>query len=230
MILTRAQFWQSAAVGVVFAAATFVGIQAGQAATSPPSKPLSRPSAVAPSATASTKVTACVNKKSGALRVLKSARCKSSETTVSWNAAGPRGLRGPKGDRGARGPAGSVTINGSKCAETQYIGYDGEKWTCVTAPITAFMYSDGSNLSFTRVDQGFKAFSANVAGDGGCNKETCVVRLYDVDDHETCTAQFKGGTFATDSEVLASPTNILIDFGAGWQQGQEMTITISCLR
>ena len=204
MKLARTQFWQAAAVGVVFAVATFVGIQVGQAATS-----------------TSSVVRACVNKKSFAMRMPSSGKCKSTERTVSWNV---------KGDRGVRGPAGAVSINGSKCTDTQYIGYDGEKWTCVSAPISGFLYSDGSTMSFSKVSQGFKAFSANVAADTGCNKDTCVVRLYDVTDHNTCSVDLRGGTFATEAEVLPSDTNMLIDFGAGWTSGQELVISIACLR
>lgn len=214
-MLTRTQFWQSAVVGVAFAGAMFVGIQVGQA-----SGPAASP-AVVPEVTAPTTMRACVNKKSGAMRMPSGTTCKRTERRVTWNV---------KGVPGARGAAGAVTINGSKCTETQYIGYDGESWTCVSAPISAFLYADGSTASFSKVGQGFKAFSANVDADTGCNKDTCVIRLYDVVDHNSCSAELRGGTFATDAEVLPSTNNILIDFGTSWKLGQEVTIAITCLR
>lgn len=245
MSLSRTQFWQSAVVGVVFAFGTFAGIHAGRAAVREPaaSRPVAsrsvvnepvadNPAALAPAATA-TVIKACANNKSGALRLATKGKCKSTERAVSWNIAGPRGLKGAegeKGDRGLRGATGAVSINGDKCSDTQYIGYDGEKWTCVSAPISAFLYSTGTNLSFSTVGQGFKAFSANVASDTGCNKETCIIRLYDVVDHSNCTAQVRGGDVAKGTEVLPADNNVLIDFGSGWQQGQELTISIYCLR
>lgn len=167
------------------------------------------------------KVTACANRKSGAMRLLTKGKCASRERTVTWGTTGPRG---------ARGPAGSVTVNGGKCADTQYLGFDGERWTCVSAPVTAFLYSEGATMSFSTVDQGFKARSANVDGGAGCNKETCVVRLFDVRDHQTCTAELWGAAFTKDAEVLPGSDDVLIDFGPNWSQGEKVTISISCLR
>jgi hypothetical protein len=57
-------------------------------------------------------VRACASKKTGALRLLRGRRCRSAETHVSWNAQGPRGLRGATGVQGATGPAGAVGLEG----------------------------------------------------------------------------------------------------------------------
>lgn len=64
----------------------------------------------------------CVAKKGGALRVVKSGKCKKGESAVSWNktgengAGGATGSAGAAGATGATGPAGadgsSATING----------------------------------------------------------------------------------------------------------------------
>lgn len=241
MSLSRTQFLQSASVGTVFAIVAFAGLHVGRAVGNPDgpaaaTRPVAqvaaapRPDAAPAAPAASTRVTACANRKSGALRIPPAGRCTAKERAVSWAATGPRGAKGDKGDRGARGAAGSVSINGGKCSETQYIGYDGEKWTCVSAPISAFLHSDGSNINFSSVEQGFKAFSANVVADSGCNKETCLISLYDVVDHETCSAEVRGAPFASKVDVLPSPGNVLLDFGSAWDSGQSLTISLYCLR
>jgi hypothetical protein len=49
----------------------------------------------------------CVNKKTGALRVvLPGAACKSTENALSWNQVGEAGPQGPAGARGETGPQG----------------------------------------------------------------------------------------------------------------------------
>lgn len=231
MALSRTQFFQSAAVGTIFAVVAFAGLHVGRALGGPAESTAVVGASTAPGAPAATsRITACSNKKTGAVRIPPNKRCSSTERAVSWAVAGPRGLKGDKGDRGARGPAGSVTVNGGKCKDTQYLGYDGERWTCVSAPISAFLHSDGSSLNFFTVKQGFKAFSANVVADSGCNKETCLVSLYDVVDHETCSAEVRGAPFASQVDVLPAPNNVLLDFGSAWQPGQSLTISLYCLR
>lgn len=64
----------------------------------------------------------CVAKKGGALRVVKSGKCKKGESAVSWNKAGENGAGGATGAAGATGATGaagaagadgsSATING----------------------------------------------------------------------------------------------------------------------
>jgi collagen type I alpha len=82
-------------------------------------------SAVATSS-ASGKINACVNKKTGAVRIAgKSSKCRSGERKLSWNAAGARGAAGAPGSRGptgaggppgARGPTGMAGAPGAKGA------------------------------------------------------------------------------------------------------------------
>ena len=53
------------------------------------------------------KISGCYDLKSGELRVVDgSAKCKSTEASITWNQAGPVGPRGPVGPAGATGPAG----------------------------------------------------------------------------------------------------------------------------
>jgi hypothetical protein len=69
-------------------------------------------------------LTACVNKKTGAIRAIdtakKGAKCKKGEKKVVWGQRGPAGVRGatgaagPEGDRGPAGPAGATGPQGSQ--------------------------------------------------------------------------------------------------------------------
>jgi len=54
-------------------------------------------------------ITACVNKKTGVLRV--SSKCNPSERVITWSKVGPQGLPGEKGDKGEQGVAG---LNGTQ--------------------------------------------------------------------------------------------------------------------
>jgi hypothetical protein len=55
-----------------------------------------------------TKISACQNKKTGAVRIVKAtAKCPSTELAVSWNVAGAAGPKGDTGARGAQGFAGT---------------------------------------------------------------------------------------------------------------------------
>ena len=58
-------------------------------------------------------VTACVNKKTDAARLLTHGGCKRTERKVTWNAQGPAGPRGATGDRGVGGPIGTAGAAGS---------------------------------------------------------------------------------------------------------------------
>jgi hypothetical protein len=57
-------------------------------------------------------INGCVNKTTGALRVIQSGTCRKAEYSISFNAQGPRGDKGdpgpqgPKGDKGDTGPQG----------------------------------------------------------------------------------------------------------------------------
>jgi hypothetical protein len=85
-------------------------------------------------------ITACANKKTGAMRYLSKGKCnKKTESQVSWNStgvAGTQGVPGPKGDTGAKGDSGPKGEDGTKAmvvdstgkelgvwAWTNYVGY-----------------------------------------------------------------------------------------------------------
>jgi|1185.fasta_scaffold10029_2 hypothetical protein len=57
-------------------------------------------------------VSACVNKKSGIVRI--AGACRSSERRLSWNVAGDRGAAGSPGAAGPAGPAGPAGAAGAK--------------------------------------------------------------------------------------------------------------------
>ena len=61
-------------------------------------------------ATAEDVINACVNKKTGALRIVSEpSKCRRVEAPLSWNQSGPQGETGPagpSGPQGVQGPAG----------------------------------------------------------------------------------------------------------------------------
>ena len=58
----------------------------------------------------SSKIVACANKKTGAMRYSSSGKCTKTETKVSWNLAGTNGTAGAKGETGAAGTNATVAI------------------------------------------------------------------------------------------------------------------------
>jgi len=66
-------------------------------------------SAIIPAA-AEDVINACVNKKTGAVRIVSEpGKCKRTEDSLSWNQTGPpgeQGPAGPPGPQGEKGPAG----------------------------------------------------------------------------------------------------------------------------
>ncbi len=63
--------------------------------------------AAAAPAHAGTVIHACVNKQTGALRIVPAGTtCKVTESAVTWNTTGPQGPVGPAGPQGPAGPAG----------------------------------------------------------------------------------------------------------------------------
>lgn len=61
-------------------------------------------------------ITACANKKTGAMRLLTKGKCKSTETSLSWNQQGPTGNTGeagPAGPAGTAGPTGAAGATGA---------------------------------------------------------------------------------------------------------------------
>ena len=60
----------------------------------------------------SSKIVACANKTTGAMRYSTSAKCAKTETKVSWNLAGTTGTAGAKGETGAAGTNGTAGAKG----------------------------------------------------------------------------------------------------------------------
>lgn len=58
-------------------------------------------------------INACVNKKTGALRIVSEpGKCRSAEAPLSWNQTGPQGVQGPAGPPGPQGEQGPVGPQG----------------------------------------------------------------------------------------------------------------------
>jgi hypothetical protein len=85
-------------------------------------------------------ITACVNKKTGAVRVVRK-RCKKSERKVFWNAGGRPGLPGPAGSRGPAGLPGSPGAPGTAGASGG-IGATGPAGSGPAAPANLTLLSE----------------------------------------------------------------------------------------
>jgi len=64
-------------------------------------------------------VTACADRKTGALRLMTSKKCGKKERRISWSSqrsttVGPAGIQGPEGPAGIQGPEGPAGIPGSE--------------------------------------------------------------------------------------------------------------------
>lgn len=66
--------------------------------------------------TATAKVRACAQAKTGLMRLVSSTRCRAGEKLVTWNVAGAAGARGPAGTPGSVGPAGPTGPQGAQGA------------------------------------------------------------------------------------------------------------------
>ena len=62
------------------------------------------------SSSASSKIVACANKTTGAMRYSSSGKCTKTESKVSWNRAGMNGTAGAKGETGAAGTNATLAI------------------------------------------------------------------------------------------------------------------------
>ena len=72
-------------------------------------------------------ISGCYAKKDGSLRVIDStAQCKSGETALSWNQAGPQGLKGDPGPQGPKGDPGPQGQPGPK-GDTGPVGAAGPR-------------------------------------------------------------------------------------------------------
>ena len=58
-------------------------------------------------AAGNTTLKACADKKTGAMRYIGKGKCKTTETSLSWNQMGPQGLTGTAGTNGTNGTAGA---------------------------------------------------------------------------------------------------------------------------
>ena len=82
--------------------------------------------------TAENTVTACVNERSGHVRIVDSGDdCRGGESVVTWNKQGPPGPAGPEGPPGPEGPAGPQGppggVSGHEIVEQTYlVGSTGE--------------------------------------------------------------------------------------------------------
>jgi hypothetical protein len=94
---------------------------------------------VAPKATATKKIKACVKKRAprkGSMRL--ASKCKKSERLVSWNVQGPTGPPGPPGGPGSQGNAGAPGEPGTPGAP----GSPGTPGADAVAPAGAVMFFD----------------------------------------------------------------------------------------
>lgn len=68
----------------------------------------------APTSASDGELRACVNKKTGSIRLIgpKATKCRKRERLVTWSIVGPRGPVGPSGTPGATGPAGEIGPKG----------------------------------------------------------------------------------------------------------------------
>jgi hypothetical protein len=66
--------------------------------------------------TGSTKVFACYSDSTGELFRVTSSSCPTGETSISWNATGPKGAQGAQGVQGAQGPQGARGAQGPQGA------------------------------------------------------------------------------------------------------------------
>lgn len=67
------------------------------------------------------KIVACANKTTGAMRYSTSGRCTKTETKVSWNLAGTNGTAGAKGETGAAGTNGTNGTNATLAITQQSV-------------------------------------------------------------------------------------------------------------
>ena len=108
---------------------------------------------------------ACINKQTGAVRVVAAGTiCKQTETAASWNITGPEGPTGPQGPQGAPGPQGVQGQQGQQGAQgTQGpTGPQGPQGP--PAPVPANLQKISNGLSTT----GVAALGAEYFHSDGC--------------------------------------------------------------
>jgi hypothetical protein len=106
------------------------------------------------------KITACVNKNTGLVRIAR--KCRKSERRIAWNVRGPRGARGPAGADGARGPTGPAGLAGAAGAK----GATGPAGPTGPAGLSALDAVPSGETIYGAVGADFHAFD-NSASDFG---------------------------------------------------------------
>ena len=107
-----------------------------------------------PAVAATRDITACANKKTGALRLATKA-CTKKETRVSWGATGPAGPAGPTGPTGARGANGLAGSDATVSTTTLTLKYIGDKGIFLNR------CGSGSEIPFGDTVQTWNGFSWN---------------------------------------------------------------------
>ena len=106
--------------------------------------------AVAAQKPSASRIIGCHSKKTGVLRVVKSAkRCKRGENKIAWTKTGARGLRGARGPRGTPGVQGAAGAAGAHGA-TGAAGATGE--TGPIGPSNSFEVFNVGPISITGTD------------------------------------------------------------------------------
>jgi len=105
-------------------------------------------------------ITVCADKKTGVLHLKTRGRCTSSQTRVSWNQQGPRGIQGPQGPQGAQGSQGPPGSQGPQGPQGVTV------WANVADNGTVI---DGQGVSVQRISAG--AYQVTIT-DSRCAHET----------------------------------------------------------
>jgi hypothetical protein len=101
-----------------------------------------------------TVIHACVNKQTGAVRIVATAaNCKVTETAVTWNQTGPQGPQGPQGVAGPQGPKGAQGAQGPQGTQGPQgpAGPQGPQGPAGTGAVPANLTKLSNNLSTTGV-------------------------------------------------------------------------------
>ena len=115
------------------------------------------------------KIVACANKKTGAMRYSKSGKCAKTETKVSWNIAGTNGTNGTADTAGAKGETGTTGAKG----ETGTTGTKGETGTTGTKGETGTTGTNGTNATLAITQQSV----CDGTDDGAVADEVCKVGM-----------------------------------------------------
>jgi hypothetical protein len=94
-------------------------------------------------------INACVNKSTGALRIVNSINsCKRAEKPLSWNQTGPQGIKSAQGPAGAQGTQGLQGIQGPEGATGGPVGAQGQQGLSGPAGAVDVYDANGQYLGF----------------------------------------------------------------------------------